>query len=146
VAHQVLSAIQTCMQLFIIIFQQYNFIEWPSPGPFHEQKDGNNKAFYIYFWTALEVNTFYLYLFSAALYLFIMSIRGMFFDLPDYEVKHRWRHDAINFYLDDIQWFSFSFVIACLSVIIAISLRLAIDQIKNITDPDPSVKAHAADL
>jgi len=66
-------------------------------------------------WIMIEISAFYLYMLSSAVYLLIIQMRGIFYDLPQYDIDNRWRYDALDYYQDDIQWFAFSFILAGLA-------------------------------
>ena len=60
----------------------------------------------------MEIYSFYLYVATAVLYLFYVSVKGML-DMTDREeIKRaeRSKYDALEFYRAEIDWFAFSFV------------------------------------
>ena len=54
-------------------------------------------------------------------------MRGVFYAPTDYCQKNRYRFDTLNYYLIDIQWFSFSFVLGLISIIFIIKSIISME-------------------
>ena len=65
-------------------------------------------------WVMFEVEFFYLYLLSSAVFLFYIQLRGQCGKASSKEArdarKERNLQDPLDFYSEDIYWFSFSFI------------------------------------
>lgn len=59
----------------------------------------------------LEVIFYYLQIFNASVFLFYIQIRGSLGHKNNEHNKLRYKHDAIEYYELDIDWFSFQFVL-----------------------------------
>lgn len=68
-------------------------------------------------WIYLEIYSFFLYVATAVLYLFYISVKGMLGLANRDEIKHqeRSKFDALEFYRVDIDWLAFSFVMLILN-------------------------------
>jgi len=61
-------------------------------------------------WIYTELLCFYLWIATAVLFLFLTSCRGICGVSKRTTIKHRYRHDAMEYYLKDIEWIAFNFV------------------------------------
>ena len=66
-----------------------------------------------YAWVRFEIISFYLYLFSAVSFLFMLSIRGQvgWTDTDAKTKNERFKFDPLEYYGLDLHWNAFSFVI-----------------------------------
>ena len=53
---------------------------------------------------------FYLYLFTAVLFLLVVQCKGMLGFTSQEIKKHRYKYDALEYYQSDIEWCTFNFV------------------------------------
>lgn len=73
-------------------------------------------------WLMFEVLSLYLYIFSAIVYLFLISFRGVLGNGRKQDVKgDRYKYDAIEYYKTDLDWFALIFIgFAMDSIVIAL--------------------------
>lgn len=62
----------------------------------------------------MEINGYYLYIFSAVIFLFYIQIRGIFGKNEQKHKTQRYKKDALEYYDLDIDWFAFNFVMLSL--------------------------------
>lgn len=58
----------------------------------------------------MEINGYYLYIFSAVIFLFYIQMRGIFGKNDQKHKTQRYKQDALEYYDIDIDWFAFNFV------------------------------------
>jgi len=102
----------TVLQMFVyqgtILFEQQKLQSY-SDDTF--ETDEELSALY---WVKLEVTAFYLYLASAAVFLFYIQARGIMGKSNKQANKNRYKQDALEYYNVDIDWFAFIFVLLVL--------------------------------
>lgn len=62
----------------------------------------------------MEITAYFFLIFSAIIYLFTVQCSGIFGNLSKNSRAHlqqRYKYDALDFYRNDIEWFSFCFII-----------------------------------
>lgn len=64
-------------------------------------------------WITIEIIAQYLYIFSTMIYLFKISLRGIF-GYNDKGKGERYKYDAIEYYQFDLDWFAFLFIFMAL--------------------------------
>jgi hypothetical protein len=66
------------------------------------------------FWISVEVTAYFFLIFSAILYLFTIQCSGIFGNSSKTSrayLEQRYKYDALDFYKNDIEWFSLCFII-----------------------------------
>ena len=67
---------------------------------------------------------FYLYIISAVVYIFAYQIKGVLYAPDEFTTNLRYKYDCMAYYLKDIQWFSFAFVMGTMSMYFMVSAQM----------------------
>ena len=103
----VVGRLLSCLEIFlyqgIVLFEQYKLLKYdPTNANEHERSS--------YIWILLEITTFYLYISSAIIFLLFIQCRGMLGYTHKKHNDQRYKQDALDYYIFDIDWFAFIFV------------------------------------
>jgi hypothetical protein len=105
-----LSKLLTCVLIFIyqgaILYEQLRVNNLVIQNK-HRTDEEIVTSYIILSWIYIEIFCFYLYLGSAGVYLFIVSVSGSCRKTDSKPHENRFMYDAIEYYETDIDWFAF---------------------------------------
>lgn len=104
IAESLLLCIQVFIYMGTILFIQFN-VSNSLVSDWH--MEGRQQAL---FWLTIETMTLYLYIISAVIYLFKIQVRGLRGITTKESKRKRFKYDAIEYYMLDIDWFAFIFI------------------------------------
>lgn len=103
---KILRTLEIFLYQGVLLYEQYHVAT-------HKMNDPNYPLFIATFkqWMVMEVFFYYMQIFNASVFLFMIQIRGSLGKKENDSNELRYKHDAIEYYELDIDWFSFQFVL-----------------------------------
>lgn len=102
--HQIMKSLETFIYLGLIVFVQF-FLNHN-----HIHKDEHIWIKESKRWLLLEIVTFYCMQINTIIFLLYIQVRGIFGFKDNEANEDRFKHDALDYYEQDIEWLSFQLV------------------------------------
>lgn len=91
------------------MYEQYCLMKYTDEEIDAFKEEDNMADAYSFYWLRLESTAFYLYVGAAIVFLFYIQMRGILGYDDEAKKTDRFKYDCLQYYEQDIHWFSFTF-------------------------------------